>query len=354
MASAKDEKSFHEAVKKCKVEKMKEFLDKGMSANLPDKSGRPIIFIPVEAKNAAAVQLLLKHAAAVAVQDKKTHSTPLHIAATNGCADIIKLLVDAEGCDLNAQDKSGDTALHLSCARGHLDVVRILVEKGGDLTITNAKYQPPALLAKKKGKDKVLALLDELKKEKQKKAMSSTIPSALPGATGPSSSSSSSADHESAHPNSADVTTPRSSPADVPPPPAGGPPPPPAGGPPPPPPPGPPPPAVVSSEGNLASMLAGAKLKKVEEGESAKSPPVGGGGGVDLLSEMQNRLKKRTTTASAAKKFDEHGNIVKPEACGFTKLEMADFVQSMVSEVRSLVKSQFTDEILSILQQPQE
>lgn len=341
--AAKDAKAFQAALKKGKADLMAPLLEKGVSANALDKHGRPILFLAVEIKRADCVQLLLKHGAAVAVQDKKAHVTPLHIAATQGTADIVKLLIDAPGCDLNAQDKAGDTALHLACGRGFVEIVRLLVEKGADLTITNAKYQPAAQLAAKKNKREVLTLLDELKKQKQLQTHTSVsshdVASTVAASSVPSATPT---------PDPSAGGGPPPPPDGGPPPPPPGGPPPPAGGPPPPPPPGGPPPPA--SGGGLAGALAAAKLKKAsddggEAGGRPASKTVGGGGMGSLMEEMAMAKRKSANKAQ----FDEHGNLIKKEACGFTKIEMQAFVQDMLTEVRGLVKAHFTEEILAAL-----
>lgn len=56
-----------------------------------------------------------------------TGDTPLHLAAKNGCTDVIKLLVDAKA-DVDVQDsKSGKTALHHAVENNDLPMVGYLV-----------------------------------------------------------------------------------------------------------------------------------------------------------------------------------------------------------------------------------
>jgi len=59
--------------------------------------------------------------------------TLLHLSATEGHVDAVKLLID-KGADPNVRDK-GDNALpiHFAAERGHLEVVKVLVEGGSDV-----------------------------------------------------------------------------------------------------------------------------------------------------------------------------------------------------------------------------
>ena len=64
----------------------------------------------------------------------KEGCTPLHIAAYNGHAEIVKLLLRVD-CHPGIENNQGKTPLHLACEQGHLDVVRYLVTenlKDGD------------------------------------------------------------------------------------------------------------------------------------------------------------------------------------------------------------------------------
>jgi len=54
--------------------------------------------------------------------------TPLHIAASEGNTDIVKLLVKTTGIEVNTEDQNGKTPLYWT---SHDDIIRILKEAGG-------------------------------------------------------------------------------------------------------------------------------------------------------------------------------------------------------------------------------
>ncbi|CAM9650834.1 unnamed protein product [Laminaria digitata] len=58
----------------------------------------------------------------------------LHIAASSGKAEIVRLLLERSRADPNATDNGGDTALMLTCKCQHVcvEVVRLLLEAGAD------------------------------------------------------------------------------------------------------------------------------------------------------------------------------------------------------------------------------
>lgn len=60
----------------------------------------------------AVVELLLKRGAKHSGREKKTGATPLLIACFKSRLEVVALLLDATGIDVNARDNSGVCALH--------------------------------------------------------------------------------------------------------------------------------------------------------------------------------------------------------------------------------------------------
>ena len=69
-------------------------------------------------------------------------NTPLQIASLEGCADIVKFLIDA-GCEVNTKNIDRDTPLIDAVENGHLDVVKILLDAGANPRIVNAEGDEP-------------------------------------------------------------------------------------------------------------------------------------------------------------------------------------------------------------------
>ncbi len=61
-------------------------------------------------------------------------STPLMIAASNGCDDAVQLLLDDVGVDIEARDNFGYTALFNAVENGQGDTMNILLAKGADMS----------------------------------------------------------------------------------------------------------------------------------------------------------------------------------------------------------------------------
>ncbi|MCJ1357280.1 MAG: Set3 complex subunit with deacetylase activity, meiotic-specific repressor of sporulation proteins [Icmadophila ericetorum] len=69
-------------------------------------------------------------------------NTPLQIAALEGNAEIVKILLDA-GCDTTCKNIDQDTPLIDAVENGHLDVVKLLLKAGLDPRQSNAKGEEP-------------------------------------------------------------------------------------------------------------------------------------------------------------------------------------------------------------------
>lgn len=77
--------------------------------------------------------MLDEHPEKLQARTRPYELTLLHVAAHNGQAAAVELLL-SRGLDVNARDKGDNTfAMHWAAAGGHLDVVRQLAEAGGDV-----------------------------------------------------------------------------------------------------------------------------------------------------------------------------------------------------------------------------
>ena len=90
--------------------------------------------------------------------------TPIHIAASVGQADIVKLLLDV-GAAVDEKNDDGDTALHLSAWQDRRDTVRTLLARGADTQLTNLAGQTPADRAEEEGLADMVSLLRSAEQE---------------------------------------------------------------------------------------------------------------------------------------------------------------------------------------------
>jgi hypothetical protein len=81
-----------------------------------------------------------------------TGTTPLHLAAQNGHATVVKTLLEVRGIATEPVDESNRTPLLLAAAAGHEAVVRLLLGADGvKPNFMNGDYQTPLSLAVRYG-----------------------------------------------------------------------------------------------------------------------------------------------------------------------------------------------------------
>ena len=86
--------------------------------------------------------------------------TPLGWAASQGDEDVVRLLVQRDGVDIDAKNNEGETPLMLAAGRGHEGVVRQLIESNNvDINAKDDKGKTPLMLAAELGREAVVRQL---------------------------------------------------------------------------------------------------------------------------------------------------------------------------------------------------
>ena len=99
--------------------------------------------------------------------------TPIHYAAEDGLAEVVKLLVDA-GANKEKVDNDGYTPLMRATYRGKVEVVKVLLAAGVDLKKKNSQgkttlaiskeriaIQDPYFIAANQGREQITSLLEQ-------------------------------------------------------------------------------------------------------------------------------------------------------------------------------------------------
>ena len=82
-------------------------------------------------------------------------------ACRNGQKNIVKILLERGGIDLNRRDAEGNTALHYACREGYRDLAVLLLEKGADASSVNNRSETPLHTAARSGNREIIAHLVE-------------------------------------------------------------------------------------------------------------------------------------------------------------------------------------------------
>jgi hypothetical protein len=143
----------------CDAERIKKLLEEGTDPNIRDGDGNTPLHFAASKGCAEVTRLLLRHGADPNAQDKNGE-TPLHVAAFWGHVDVARLLLE-HGANPNTKDKYGWTPLHSAARRGHVEVVKLLLEHGADPTVKDKDGKIPLDLAREKGYDEVVSLIEE-------------------------------------------------------------------------------------------------------------------------------------------------------------------------------------------------
>lgn len=115
---------------------------KTMGKKQRDQNGRTRLARACAAQEIeAAVSWLAERPEDLNVADN-AGNTPLQIASLEGCAPIVKILLNA-GCDLDTKNIDKDTPLIDAVENSHLDVVKLLLEAGANPRTVNAEGDEP-------------------------------------------------------------------------------------------------------------------------------------------------------------------------------------------------------------------
>jgi ankyrin repeat protein len=94
-----------------------------------------LLMKPPNKINLPAIAHVIDAGADLDIQSRYVHNA-LHLAASYGHTDAVKLLVD-NGALVDVLNKNGNTALHFAANYGYTDCVRLMVDKGAILNAVN-------------------------------------------------------------------------------------------------------------------------------------------------------------------------------------------------------------------------
>ncbi len=134
-------------------------LAEGIPVDGRDTLDQTALLAAVSRNSLDGVQLLLERGANPSLGDKAGW-TPLHFATYFGVSTEIVTALLAKGADINARNDRGITALYFASATGHELQVKVLLEHGADRELASQSGYTPLKIARVRGLEAVVALLD--------------------------------------------------------------------------------------------------------------------------------------------------------------------------------------------------
>ncbi|XP_059940191.1 ankyrin repeat domain-containing protein 27 isoform X1 [Mesoplodon densirostris] len=109
----------------------------GLGVNVTNQDGSSPLHVAALHGRADLVLLLVKHGASVGARDVK-QAVPLHLACRKGHFQVVKCLLDSNAKP-NKKDISGNTPLLYACSGGHHEVAALLLQHGASINASNNK-----------------------------------------------------------------------------------------------------------------------------------------------------------------------------------------------------------------------
>jgi ankyrin repeat protein len=151
-ATAADGSSaLHYACRRANLGCVEELLGRGVDPLVRDSMGLTPVHYATRQGHIETLKTILRHTKSAADARDFKNLTPLHVAADEGCAGALEVLLDA-GADVDALDADSWTALHYACRSFDKDCVEVLLERGAAPSVCNRHKKPPAFYLPKKAK----------------------------------------------------------------------------------------------------------------------------------------------------------------------------------------------------------
>jgi uncharacterized protein len=147
---------FVKAAKFDDVSTVKALINQGISPNLVDKNGNPMLVLAIKDHSYQVIDLLLSSKGMDVDLSNKQGETPLMFASINGELPLVKTLILQNKAQI---DHIGWTPLHYACAKGHFDVALFLISKGANVNALSLGGTTPLMMAVQSGNEMLVKLL---------------------------------------------------------------------------------------------------------------------------------------------------------------------------------------------------
>lgn len=135
-------------------------MDFGARPDLEDASStRPLHVVAAVCQNPLLASLVLVGSPPASMLQNKNGWSPLHIAAFQGNAMVLRMLLTQSHVDLSIPDSEGATPLHVAVAAGHLECVRLILSIGAPLNAKTLAGDTPLHFALRLGHHQLIKTL---------------------------------------------------------------------------------------------------------------------------------------------------------------------------------------------------
>ncbi|MCK6578680.1 MAG: ankyrin repeat domain-containing protein [Anaerolineae bacterium] len=140
--------------------RVRALIAQGVNINEYDSAGDAPLVMAAYQGHAEIVKLLLEAGADLTVVDPGMKATALHAASYAGRTEAARLLVEA-GIDIDRQGPyNGYTALHDAIWQNNIDTAKVLIEGGASLHLKNHDGQTPLDFARAKHRDEIARMIE--------------------------------------------------------------------------------------------------------------------------------------------------------------------------------------------------
>lgn len=128
------------------------------NVNVADEHGVTPLIIAVEEGNLDCVQALLDAGADTSVKYMELWSL-VHLAAASGHPAVLRVLVENAGLDPTAKDELGMTPMHCAAENDNAGVVKLLLSLGAEPSVTDSHDRTPLQIAQVEHANRVIDVL---------------------------------------------------------------------------------------------------------------------------------------------------------------------------------------------------
>ncbi|MBU3624133.1 ankyrin repeat domain-containing protein [Polynucleobacter sp. AP-Latsch-80-C2] len=147
---------FVKAAKFDDVSTVKALIKQGISPNIVDENGNPMLVLAIKDHSYQVIELLLSSKGMDVDLSNKQGETPLMMASINGEMPIVKALIVKNKAQI---DHIGWTPLHYASAKGHLDIASFLILNGANVNSLSLGGTTPLMMAVQSGNELLVKLL---------------------------------------------------------------------------------------------------------------------------------------------------------------------------------------------------